>query len=434
MTQTAPSIPPSTTAAEHARSAASGDTVRHFSGERPLRIVLYSHDTQGLGHVRRNLLLARSLLSLTPRPNIILIAGTYQLGAHSIPAGIDCVTLPALQKTGDGTYHPRSLSISLQCIVDLRAGIIATALGSFDPDLLIVDKVPLGAFGELEPALRLLRERGRARCVLGLREILDEPEVARREWAEAGNDDAIGAYYDQVWVYGDPAVFDPAREYGFSPRVTAKITYTGYLDRGAFVATDSRAAAALYERLELAPSARLALCCVGGGQDGAALARAFARAAMPSGTVGVILTGPFMPAADQVRLRSLVARRPDLRLAAFVEEPAPLMRNAEAVVAMAGYNTACEILSLARRALLVPRVAPRREQLIRAERFRDLGLAAMIHPSRLSARAIEDWLAGPATAIRARSTVDLGALKRLPELARALTSSDHSSKELARAS
>jgi predicted glycosyltransferase len=408
-------------------------TLNH-GATRPRRIVLYSHDTQGLGHMRRNLLLAQALLSLSPRPNILLIGGARELGALSIPEGIDCLTLPALGKGGDGAYHPRSLSISLRRIIELRAGAIAAAVASFDPDLLIADKVPLGAFGELEPALAWLRERGKARTVLGLREVLDEPAVARREWAESGAEAAIAAYYDQIWVYGDRRVYDPVVEYGFGPAVAAKLIYTGYLDRGGALAVDEAAAAALWEQLAIPQGMSVAICCVGGGQDGFALAWAFARAPLPAEMAGVIITGPFMPAAERLRLQELAARRPQLRVTAFLHEPVPLLRRADAVIAMAGYNTVCEILSLARRALLVPRVRPRREQLIRASRLHELGLVEMLHPRRLSARAIGDWLATPAAPpANLRERVDLGALERLPGLVRELAYPEFQLKELARA-
>ncbi|HMQ31545.1 MAG TPA: glycosyltransferase, partial [Chloroflexaceae bacterium] len=398
---------------------------------RPRRIVLYSHDTQGLGHMRRNLLLARTLLRLSPRPNILLIGGARELGALAIPEGIDCLTLPALHKERDGAYRPRSLSISLRRIIGLRAGAIEATVASYDPDLLIADKVPLGAFGELEPTLRWLRARGRARCVLGLREILDEPGVVRREWAASGGDGAVDAYYDQIWVYGDPRVCDPASEYGFGPAVAAKLVHTGYLDRGAFLADGPEAEAALLAQLDVPAEARLALCCVGGGQDGFTLARAFARAALPEAMVGVILAGPFMPLAERLQLEQIVARRPQLRLAAFVEEPGPLLRRADAVVAMAGYNTVCEIMALGRRALLVPRVQPRREQLIRARRLRDLGLVDMLHPRRLSAPAIAAWLAAaPAAPPEVRARLDMGALDRLPDMVRRLAAGRPQLKEI----
>ena len=56
------------------------------------------------------------------------------------------------------------------------------------------------------------------------------------------------------------------------------------------------------------------------------------------------------------------------------------MQDAAAVVGMGGYNTFCEILSFDQRALIVPRVRPRHEQLIRARRAMELGIVEMLEP------------------------------------------------------
>src|ERR1700722_14489649 len=55
-----------------------------------------------------------------------------------------------------------------------------------------------------------------------------------------------------------------------------------------------------------------------------------------------------------------------------------LMARAKGVVAMGGYNTFCEILSFDRPALILPRMVPRLEQFIRAQRAAELGLVAML--------------------------------------------------------
>jgi predicted glycosyltransferase len=47
---------------------------------------------------------------------------------------------------------------------------------------------------------------------------------------------------------------------------------------------------------------------------------------------------------------------------------------------MGGYNTFCEILSLDKPALIIPRSVPRREQIIRASRAVKLGLVSMLDP------------------------------------------------------
>ena len=54
---------------------------------------------------------------------------------------------------------------------------------------------------------------------------------------------------------------------------------------------------------------------------------------------------------------------------------------------MGGYNTYCEILSFDKPALIVPRVQPREEQLIRARRAAELGLIEMLLPEEADDRA-----------------------------------------------
>jgi predicted glycosyltransferase len=55
-----------------------------------------------------------------------------------------------------------------------------------------------------------------------------------------------------------------------------------------------------------------------------------------------------------------------------------LVARAAGVVAMGGYNTFCEVLSLDKRALIVPRTEPRLEQFIRISRAAKLGLVSML--------------------------------------------------------
>ena len=54
----------------------------------------------------------------------------------------------------------------------------------------------------------MLRAAG-TRCVLGMREVLDTPQVAAAEWDRIGGAAAVAHYYNAVWVYGDPSVYDP---------------------------------------------------------------------------------------------------------------------------------------------------------------------------------------------------------------------------------
>ena len=64
-----------------------------------------------------------------------------------------------------------------------------------------------------------------------------------------------------------------------------------------------------------------------------------------------------------------------------MDDVASYVQAADIVVSMGGYNSVCELLSLGKPALIVPRTFPRREQLIRAEALDRLGLLRMIDPA-----------------------------------------------------
>jgi predicted glycosyltransferase len=384
------------------------------------RIALYSHDALGLGHLRRNLAIAGALAKRETGHATLLVTGAREAGVFPMPPGTDCLALPALTKAG-GSYRARSIGMRLNELVQLRSAAIASALMAFDPDVLIVDKRALGVRKELRPALELLREAGHTRLVLGLRDVLDSPSEVRREWSASGDADAAREYYDALWIYGDPQVYDVASECGLDPELQERVCYSGYLARR-HEPREKRYTELRALRLEDHP---FALCLVGGGQDGHVVADAFAHAAFPPGVLGVIVTGPFMPQSERHHLHRVAELRGNLRVVEFIKDPTLLMQRAESVVAMGGYNTVCELLMAGARALIVPRTSPRLEQLIRAERMAQLGVLDMVRPDELRPSLLSRWIAGEDEVdAGARARVDLEGLRRLPLLLDELVGTD----------
>lgn len=379
------------------------------------RVVLYSHDTLGFGHLRRNLLLARALKSLPCAPDVLLIAGMHEAGAFDIPEGVDLITLPAYAKQCDGSYEPRRLSIGLRQLTDMRAGMVLAAVKGFQPDLMIVDNVPRGAQEELDPTLSWLARKTNARVVLGLRDVIDTCDKVRRQWLKKRNFEAISSFFSDVWIYGDPRFYNLVDEYQLGDVVGAKARFTGYLKRDVAAVAEQ---AAKSQRHVIGDDARpYVLCMVGGGRDGLPVCRAFATAKLPAGHRGILITGTQLDAEGRAEVEQLAQANPDLTVVDFLSEPVGLMQNAARIVAMGGYNSICEVLSLGRPALIVPRVAPRREQILRAERLAAGGLIDMIAPDELTPAAVSDWMAQGASSEVAGCALDLGGLDRFKDLA-----------------
>jgi predicted glycosyltransferase len=384
-----------------------GETIAE-SGRRQLRIALYSPGIAGLGHMRRNLLIGQTLIRSCSEAVILMIAEARQACVFAMPPRMDCLSLPALRKLPDGKVQPRYLGTTLQDLMHLRSTVIHRAIEAFEPDVLIADFLPRGRHGELGTTLEYLRFRTKTRCVLGLRDVLDNPAWARRH----ANEDEIRDYYDAVWVYGDRAVHDLIRAHDFSPDLQDKTYYTGYLDQRARLECVEDEEARVLEKLEL-PAGRLVLCLVGGGWDGAPLAEAFVQADLPPETNGVLLTGPYMPPEVRQRLRQRAAGQPRLRVLEFIPEPAPLLQRADRVIAMGGYNTVAEVLSFEKPALIVPRAE---EQSVRAERLRELGLVDLLPLSELRSAALTEWMSRDVVQPQVHQRVDFNGLSRLPRL------------------
>lgn len=373
------------------------------------RVLMYSHDTFGLGHLRRCQTIAHSLVEDFRGLQVLIISGAQIAGAFDYKARVDFVKIPSVIKLRNGEYTSLDKHLDLHDTMEMRRSIIRHTAETFQPDIFIVDKEPMGLRGEVEDTLSYLKTRG-ATLVLGLREVLDAPHLLDAEWTRRDTMRKVGLFYDQIWVYGPPEFYDPLSGLDVPPAVRAKMKFVGFLQRS--LSHD--------EVPGHRPKGDYILVTTGGGGDGADLIHDVIDAYRADKTLthkALVVLGPYMPVKKRHKLMMKGAQVPHIEIREFDNRMEELVAGASAVVSMGGYNTYCEILSFDKPALIVPRILPREEQLIRAMRARDLGLVDMLLPeeSANSARFAEALKAIPSRPPPSRSSPDLR-LEGLPHI------------------
>jgi predicted glycosyltransferase len=337
------------------------------------RVLIYSHDSFGLGHLRRCRAIAHSLVDADSSLSVLILSGSPIIGSFDFRSRVDFVRVPGVIKLRNGEYVSLSLHIDIEETLAMRSSIIRHTADIFDPDILIVDKEPLGLRGEVRSTLDLLRARGTP-MVLGLRDVMDDPDALETEWERKHAVPALSDYYSEIWVYGLPQICDPLAGIDLPASVRRRMVYTGYLRRNIPAAVVAPEPSGLRD-------GEFLLVTSGGGGDGDELIDWVLAAYEHEGgslPPALLVFGPFMLPDRQAAFAARAARLPKLRTITFDARLENLMSRAAGVVAMGGYNTFCEILSFDKPALIVPRTTPRLEQFIRARRAAELGLVAML--------------------------------------------------------
>lgn len=381
------------------------------------KILLYSHDTFGLGNIKRTLLLAQNLRNEYAKASVLIITGSPVIHAFRMSEGIDYVKLPSIDRTQAETYEPLLLTECSKEIRLTRSAIIEKIVASFAPDLMIVDKRAAGINGELITALRSLRlENASTKIVLGLRDILDAPGRTSRVLKENGTFDVIEEFYDEVWVYGAREIFDTVKEYDFPKSICEKTRYCGYLKRP------------IAERNFKHNEFRV-LVTTGGGGDGSRMIETYLDCVSllleEIECHSTVVFGPQMPAQQREELTRRYGTAGNIELVDFDPDLTQRYSEADVVVSMAGYNTVCELLSLNKSAVLVPRSEPVMEQLIRARLLAKNGFFQMIEPSDLDPSTMKNRIiAALRTTSLKRRLMDLDGLPRINERVRELLTED----------
>ena len=377
-------------------------------------MLVYSHDAFGLGNLRRKLAICEHLLSCWPGLSVLLVSGSPMLHEYRLTKGLDYIKLPCLNRGPSGALSAKYLGTSIDETVALRSQLIQSAAAHFKPHLLLIDKKPTGLQGELKATLHYLKTNlPHSKCVLLLRDILDTPKKTIKEWCQYGYYRTIQSAYDRILVVGMQSVFDLVQTYRLPLPVAYKVRYCGYIRKPTGLCNRVK----VRSQLGLTPTDRLVLVTPGGGEDGYSLIHTYltglkslqssavstdcssnsslegsANPSAISPTISptiskgrfhsLILCGPEMPAEQCQGLQQLAADCTNVSFNSFTNELFGYLQASDIVVSMGGYNTLTEILTARKRAVVLPRVKPSQEQLIRSTRFAQKRWITLLSPKR----------------------------------------------------
>lgn len=348
---------------------------------------MYSHDTYGLGHIRRTMAIASCLRH--PQTNILILTGSPIAGRFSFPAQVDFVRIPGMIKKTNEEYLPLSIKINAMHALDIRKNIITATVKTFKPNLFIVDKEPLGLKKEILPTLKWLQRcLPDTRTVLGLRDIMDDGDTIKKSWKKKGIYRILDKYYSEIWIYGIREFYDPIKEYEIPDDIRRKTFFTGYIPRKV---KQKKEAIKEKHRNRIRDEDRLIVVTNGGGGDGYPVIDAYLSMLESQGKSvpfkSILITGPFMPKSQRMNVFKR-AKKLGVLVFHFYRQMEKILAAADLVISMGGYNTLCELMSQQTVTLLIPRETPRMEQTIRAQCFQKRNLVDYIPLKALSPESL----------------------------------------------
>ncbi len=355
-------------------------------------ILMYSHDTYGLGHIRRTMAIAEQLTN--KNTNILILTGSPIAGRLTFPKYVDHIRVPGMIKKANDEYFPLTIRIDPLQAMEIRQSIIMATVKTFVPDLFIVDKEPQGLKKEVLPALEWIKENLKdTKNVLGLRDIMDDADTVKTDWKKKNIYSTIENLYHEVWIYGQKDIYDSVKEYDIPDSIGKKLFFTGYIPRKA---PKESVAQALKLQLNIMKNEKLVTVTTGGGGDGfhvldsylKMLERMKEQSILPA-FQSVVVTGPFLSRNDKDQVMER-ANNLGVKSYEFFADMENLIAASDIVVCMGGYNTICEVLSSKTMSLVIPRETPRKEQYIRAKAFNHENLIEFISWSQLNEFNLEE--------------------------------------------
>lgn len=350
------------------------------------KLLFYCQHSLGLGHLTRSFSLAAGLAESY---EVHFLNGGPIPEGIAVPESIHVQHLEPLGMRENGELVQRQGVTSVSKTKSHRRKAILEAFLALQPEVFFVELFPFGRkkfIDELLPVLELCRSmNGTAPLVVSsLRDIL---VTNRRDQSihDARASFLANTYFDAILVHSDASF--AAMEETFCPTVplTVPVHYTG------FVCNDHSSA-----QQEVIENPGIVVS-VGGGRVGTRLLRSAVLAQrilwdklhMPM----TLISGPFLPEDAFRSLQKMVARVEGMSLLRSVPDLLAVLKRADLSVSQCGYNTTMDLLRANVPAIVVPYAQGREnEQLKRAVKLEELGLARLIEPDLLSGALLSECI------------------------------------------
>jgi predicted glycosyltransferase len=359
------------------------------------KVLFFVFDARGLGHLRRMSRIAEAIAG----PCSSLILTSQRAAAWIVPSSCAFVSIPSYQQLSAA----RSARHGAECWLDLpddaadrlRRRFIGAVVDAFEPDLVVVDYLPLGRREELDGVL----ESWTARRYLLVRGVIDPHDLAL---FEGRGRKAMERDYDRIIVTADPRTSELSQAF---ESVALKMQHVGY------VAPEWCAdRVAIRRERGVPPGTPWVVCSAGAGVRSEELVNLclHAAAAFPGARFDLI-TGPLAGYLTRDTPAHVIRQTPDLPR---------LHAAADVVICHGGYNSLMEAMSGGARLIVhTPPDAWQSERRIHAERLSRYYPITLVHSEHDLIRALDRELAASGFSARASPTLDTNGISNIRDIA-----------------
>jgi len=318
------------------------------------RILMISHDHNGISKTSRALRLASHIGKSIPDASILILSDLPIIGKFQFTHNVDFVHLPGLVLKNNDEFHARKLNIHLKKALRIRHKITQSTAKVYKPHLIHVEAEP-GSIGiELAKTISSIsRALPKTKISWGFSDVLGNPESVNRIWHDEKAYEIMRDSVSEAWVYGDKAIYDYENKYDFPPEITKKLFYTGYL-RSPDMSFESSSKELNNQQL------KRPYILVNGGSGATAykMCRSYLQHIEKAGDAfpyhSHLITGPLMPKPQRLILQKMVSKFETVTIKKFSKHLSQLMKFAEIIINQGGYNSICDILSYENDAILAP--------------------------------------------------------------------------------